>query len=112
LILDDFVVFNDQGLYCRYGDFYLDPKRPVHRAVISHAHADHAIAGNRLVYCTVPTEVVMKYRYGKRYAYECISHGYNESFSIQDVHITFLSAGHIIGSAQVLLEYQGVKYLY
>ena len=64
-ILDDFVSFNENGLYCKYGDFYLDPQQPVKQAVITHAHADHAISGNTNVYCTDATALFMQLRYAK-----------------------------------------------
>ncbi len=112
LILDDFLVLNAQGLYCRYGDFYLDPQCPVHLSVISHAHGDHASPGSKLVHCTEPTAVIMQHRYGKRSAQDFKIFGYHNPFFIQDIKITFVSAGHILGSAQVLMEYQGIRYLY
>jgi Cft2 family RNA processing exonuclease len=62
-ILDDFIQINPNGIYCKYGDFYLDPQQPVKTAVISHAHADHAISGNKDVYCTQATREFMHLRY-------------------------------------------------
>jgi len=111
-IKDDFLSFNINGLYCKYGDFYLDPKQPIEKAVISHAHADHAISGNNEVFCTEPTAAFMQLRYGKNSARVFNIVGYYQSFDIRDVKITFISAGHMLGSAQVLMEYEGVKYLY
>ncbi|RVT96440.1 exonuclease [Mucilaginibacter limnophilus] len=112
MILQDFLCFDDKGLCCRYGDFYLDPLQPVKTAVISHAHADHAIAGNNEVYCTEPTAAFMQLRYAKMAAKVFNMVPYRQSFSIKGVSITFISAGHMLGSAQVLMEYRGVKYLY
>lgn len=112
MILDDFIVLNKTGLFCRYGDFYLDPKEPVKHAVISHAHGDHAIGGNLQVYCTEATSLFMKHRYRKFAAGEFFLKSYHETFNLNGVKITFVSAGHILGSAQVLMEYEGVKYLY
>lgn len=111
-IIDDFLSFNANGLYCKYGDFYIDPKVPVNQAVISHAHADHAISGNTHVNCTKATAAFMQLRYGKNAAKVFNIAGYHQSFSIKDVKITFIAAGHMLGSAQVLMEYDGVKYLY
>ena len=65
MILDDFLYYDTNGLYCKYGDFYIDPQQTVKVAVISHAHADHAIAGNSEVYCTEATAAFMQLRYGK-----------------------------------------------
>jgi putative mRNA 3-end processing factor len=111
-ILDDFVSFDANGLYCKYGDFYLDPQLPVKKAVISHAHADHAISGNNQVYCTDATAAFMQLRYAKSTAKVLNKINYGQPFIIGGVTITFIAAGHILGSAQVLMEYQQVKYLY
>jgi putative mRNA 3-end processing factor len=111
-IINDFVFFNDNGLYCKYGDFYIDPKQPVTTAVISHAHADHAISGNTNVYATEATVAFMQLRYGKNSAKVFNIATYHQSFTIGEVKITFISAGHMLGSAQVLMEYKGIKYLY
>lgn len=112
MIIDDFVSFNPNGLYCKYGDFYLDPTQPVKKAVISHAHADHALPGNNIVFCTEATYAFMKLRYGKNAGREFNISGYNSPFNVGGVDITFISAGHMLGSAQVLMEYEGAKYLY
>lgn len=112
MILQDFLCFDDKGLYCRYGDFYLDPLQPVNTAVISHAHADHAIAGNHEVYCTEQTAAFMQLRYAKNAAKVFNMVPYKQSFNIKGVNIIFIPAGHMLGSAQVLMEYQGIKYLY
>ncbi|HTI57975.1 MBL fold metallo-hydrolase [Mucilaginibacter sp.] len=112
MILEDFLYFDTNGLYCRYGNFYIDPVKPVQTAVISHAHADHAIPGNNEVYCTEATSLFMKQRYGKNAAKFFNLAGYNKPFTIGGVHITFIPAGHMLGSAQILMEHQGVKYLY
>ncbi len=109
---DDFLSFNTNGLYCKYGDFYIDPVLPVKTAVISHAHADHAISGNNIIYCTGATLAFMQLRYGKNTGKVFNIIPYNSSFSIGDVKITLIPAGHILGSAQVLMEYDGVRYLY
>lgn len=112
MILDDFLYFDTNGLYCKYGKFYIDPVKPVQTAVISHAHADHAISGNNEVYCTGATSLFMKQRYGKNAAKFFNIAGYNMPFTIGPVQVTFIPAGHMLGSAQILMEYQGVKYLY
>ncbi|SDL66255.1 MBL fold metallo-hydrolase [Pedobacter antarcticus] len=112
MILNDFVVLTTTGLYCSYGKFYLDPKEMVRDAVISHAHGDHAVSGNQNVYCTKPTSLFMLHRYKKFAAGEFHLIDFNESFTLNDVKITFLSAGHMLGSAMVLMEYKGVSYLY
>jgi putative mRNA 3-end processing factor len=112
LILDDFVCFNDNGLYCKYGDFYLDPQLPVKNAVISHAHADHAISGNKEVYCTQPTQAFMQLRYSRYAAGVFNIVTYNKAFTIGEVEFTFIPAGHMLGSAMILMLYKDVSYLY
>jgi putative mRNA 3-end processing factor len=112
MIIDDFIQFDTNGLYCRYGDFYLDPQKPVKNAIISHAHADHALPGNSYVRCTPGTAALMQLRYGKSAAGTMAPVPYHQSFLIGGVDLTFLPAGHILGSAQILMEYQGSRYLY
>ena len=112
MILEDFITITPTGLYCVYGDFYLDPKQPVKESVVSHAHGDHAIGGSQNVYCTRPTATFMQHRYRKFAAVDFHLKNYREVFKIKDVKISFYAAGHILGSSQVLMEYNGVKYLY
>lgn len=112
MILDDFVLINDKGLYCKYGDFYLDPKLPAKTAVISHAHADHAVSGNHEVYCTRATATIMQLRYDRTAAKVFNVVNYNQPFNIGKVTITLIPAGHMLGSAQILMEYEGTRYLY
>jgi len=111
-ILADFLEFTEAGLYCKYGDFYLDARKPVHQVIVSHAHADHTIGGCTSVYGTSPTIDFMKHRYGKNAGkFFCIK-AYRELFTIQSVQITLFPAGHILGSAVVLMQYNGVRYVY
>lgn len=112
MILDDFIVIDNIGLYCRYGKFYLDPKEPVKHAVISHAHGDHAIGGNLEVYCTEATSLFMLHRYKKFAGGAFHINNYHEVFEVNGVKISFIPAGHILGSAMVLMEYNGIRYLY
>jgi len=112
MILEDFIVISPIGLYCVYGDFYLDPQQPVKEAVVSHAHGDHAVGGSQHVYCTAATAAFMKHRYRKFAAVDFFTKSYHQSFKLKEVTVTFYPAGHILGSAQVLMEYKGVKYLY
>lgn len=111
-IYSDFLVETSLGFYCSYGDFYIDPKYPVAKAVISHAHGDHAVPGHASIFCTAGTATFMKYRFTKQKenTYDIIE--YNTSFVLNDVVITFIPAGHILGSAQILMEYNGIRYLY
>jgi putative mRNA 3-end processing factor len=88
------------------------PAAACNKAVISHAHADHAKSGNINVYATEATYAFMQLRYGKSAAKVSYTAAYNVPFTIGDVQITFIPAGHMPGSAQVLMEYKGTRYLY
>jgi putative mRNA 3-end processing factor len=109
---DDFLVQTTQGLYCAYGDFYLDPLLPVKNAVVSHAHGDHARPGNQHVFCTPTTQKIMELRLKKNAAKYFSSHDYHQSFTLGSVKLTFLSAGHILGSAMVKMEFENKVYLF
>lgn len=97
-----------EGIYCKPGDFYIDPTRPVEHAVITHGHADHARAGHGTVIATPETLAIMRVRYGETHAKELEKPLlYGQSHQQKDVTISLHPAGHILGSAQVKLEYQG-----
>lgn len=108
----DFLTQTPQGLYCKYGNFHLDPLLPVENAVISHAHGDHARAGNQNVFCTSATQKIMKLRLKKNAGREFLIFTYQQSFQLKEVKLTFLSAGHILGSAMVKMEFENVVYLF
>ncbi|MHA4896411.1 exonuclease [Pedobacter sp. PWIIR3] len=112
MILEDFIVINKTGLFCSYGNFYLDPKEPTSNAVISHAHGDHAIGGHQNVVCTEATAMFMRHRYRKNAGNQFNVLTYHQEFDLNGVKISFIPAGHILGSAMVLMEYRGTKYLY
>jgi putative mRNA 3-end processing factor len=96
------------GLYCPPGDFYIDPVRPVERAVITHGHADHARAGHGLVMATAPTLAIMAVRYGEGFAgrIQVLDHG--ETAGRDGVEISLVPAGHVLGSAQVVVRFKGL----
>lgn len=94
-----------KGLYCPAGDFYIDPSGAVDRAVVTHAHSDHARRGGKLYYCTTSGVSLLKARLGQKIAVE--SHDYGRAFYIGPVRVSFHSAGHILGSSQVRLELDG-----
>ncbi|WP_256012420.1 MBL fold metallo-hydrolase [Desertivirga xinjiangensis] len=112
MILADFLVYDEKGLFCKVGNFYLDPHQAVQTAVISHAHGDHACSGNTKVYCTPATASIMQLRLKKNAGEEFLKFPYEQKFTINNVVISFFPAGHILGSAMVLMEYQGIRYLY
>ena len=97
-----------EGLYCAPGGFYIDPLRPVERAVVTHGHADHARPGNRHVLATSGTLAIMAARFGDDVgATQTLAYG--ETVTIGDVRVSLHPAGHVLGSAQVRLEHQGVR---
>ena len=100
-----FIKFTKKGIYCIPGKFYLDPWYPVDYAIISHGHADHARWGNKHYLCHNDSKAILKHRIGQDISIE--SMGYNEPKTINDVKVSFYPAGHIIGSAQIRLEYKG-----
>ena len=97
------------GLYCEPGRFHIDPSQPVERAVITHGHADHARAGHRHVLATPETAAIMAVRYGPDHAPRIETAAYHQPTRIGDVTVTLLPAGHILGSAQVVMEYGRVR---
>jgi putative mRNA 3-end processing factor len=103
--VDNLLQLNPNGLYCAAGDFYVDPWNPVDRAVITHAHADHLYAGSKSYLCSGPSEPLLRARVGVETAIETLAYG--AARNISGVRVSFHPAGHILGSAQVRLEYQG-----
>lgn len=111
-ILSDFLVRRPEGYYCQYGDFYIDAMLPVPVDVVSHGHGDHARPGHGIIYCTAVTGAIMHYRYAQQPLLSYRKIDFKSSFHIGQVELTFIPAGHILGSAQILMEYKGVRYLY
>jgi putative mRNA 3-end processing factor len=101
---DDLVVQRPEGLYCPPGDFYIDPWRPVERAVITHAHADHARAGNGHYLAAAPAEGVLRARLGD---IDLQTLRYGEAIEHHGVRVSLHPAGHVLGSAQVRLAHGG-----
>lgn len=98
-----------KGIYCPPGDFYIDPVRPVDRAIITHGHADHARAGHRHVLATPQTLAIMAVRYGQAFATQQQSLNFDKEITMKGVRIRLLPAGHVLGSAQVSVEWQGMR---
>ena len=97
------------GLYCPPGDFYIDPVRAVPRAVITHGHADHARAGHGAVLATPETIDIMASRYGEAFTERRQSAAYGVKTTHNGVDVTLVSAGHVLGSAQAVVEHNGLK---
>lgn len=98
------IEFSDKGLYCRAGGFYIDPWQPVDRAIITHAHSDHARWGSKWYLCHTFSKPIMEARMGPG-VYQTI--GWNEPLFINGVRVSLHPAGHIIGSSQIRVEYEG-----
>ena len=98
------------GLYCEPGDFYIDPPRAVPKALITHAHSDHARPGSKAYLCALPCVPLLRHRLGTR---ACISGiPYGEKTRVGDVKVSFHPAGHILGSAQVRIETRGEVWVF
>jgi putative mRNA 3-end processing factor len=98
-----------KGLYCVPGDFYIDPAVPVERAVITHGHGDHARPGNRRVLATAETVAIMQTRLGEEAGGSLQVLAYGERMALGGVEVRLVPAGHVLGSAQVVLEHGGSR---
>jgi putative mRNA 3-end processing factor len=98
------IEFTDKGLFCREGGFYIDPWRPVDRAVITHGHSDHARWGSKFYLCHHQTKPILQQRLGPNLYQSC---EWKETIFMNGVRITLYPAGHIIGSSQIRVEYNG-----
>lgn len=96
---ESLISVSSKGLYCRRGDFYIDPWQPVDCAVLTHGHSDHARIGSRLYHITDSSLAIIQRRLGLDGTYQ--THAYNEPFVRNGVQVSFHPAGHILGSAQI-----------
>ena len=103
--MQDLIVQRPEGLYCPPGDFYIDPWRPVARAVITHAHADHARTGHGHYLAAAPAEGVLRARLGAGIALQSVPYG--QAVTHNGVTVSLHPAGHVLGSAQVRLAHGG-----
>jgi putative mRNA 3-end processing factor len=106
---EDILALTPAGLCCKLGSFHIDPTRAVERALITHAHSDHARAGHRAVLATRETLDLMRLRYGENFAGSTQAIRYGESVKLDGVTATFHPAGHILGSAQIAVEAEGLR---
>jgi len=97
------------GLCCRPGGFHIDPVRPVARALITHGHSDHARPGHGAVLATSETIDLMHLRYGENLAGSVQSIQYGEPLRLDGVTVSFHPAGHVLGSAQILVQADGLR---
>ncbi|HEY5070685.1 MAG TPA: ligase-associated DNA damage response exonuclease [Caulobacteraceae bacterium] len=96
------------GLYCTPGGFFIDPVRPVDFAVITHGHGDHARAGHGAVLATPETLAIMAVRYGEGFAGALSPARYGHTVVRHGVEVTLVPAGHVLGSAQVVVRWKGL----
>ena len=95
-----------QGIYIRPADAWIDPSLPADRALITHGHADHARGGHAKVWATPETLAIMSLRYGPQ---QGVPVAYGESMRLGGVDISFVPAGHVLGSAQIVLDHAGER---
>src|SRR6476619_5260531 len=103
------IEFTDKGLYCRAGQFYIDPWKPVDKAIITHAHSDHARFGSKSYLCHYQSKPLLQLRLGDN-NYESVE--WNEPVYINNVRVSLHPAGHIIGSSQVRMEHKGEVWVF
>ncbi|UAJ11332.1 ligase-associated DNA damage response exonuclease [Polymorphobacter megasporae] len=95
-----------EGIYVAPGDFWIDPSSPKPSALVTHGHADHARGGHGKVLATAETLAIMDVRYGEQVGQKA---AYGESIRVGDVTATFVPAGHVLGSAQIVLDHNGER---
>lgn len=103
--MSDLLTFTDRGIYCDAGGFFIDPWRPVDRALVTHGHADHARPGMGAYLATGAAAPVIRHRLGHDITLETIRYG--ERRDIGGVTVSYHPAGHVPGSAQIRLEHRG-----
>ncbi|MEJ5995320.1 ligase-associated DNA damage response exonuclease [Pedobacter sp. Du54] len=99
------IQFTNKGIYCKKGNFYIDPWEPVNLAVTTHGHADHVKWGNKNYLCHELTKPILTTRYGLEDTIQTLP--YSKSININGVKLSLHPAGHVVGSSQIRLEYKG-----
>jgi putative mRNA 3-end processing factor len=102
--LGDWITPHPQGIYVAPADVWIDPSVPRQRALVTHGHADHARAGHDAVWATPETLAIMEARYGPQAGHAV---QYGEPRDMGGVEVEFVPAGHVLGSAQIVLRYRG-----
>jgi putative mRNA 3-end processing factor len=105
----DLLTLTPQGLYCPPGDFHVDPLRPAARALITHGHSDHARSGHGAVLATDETLGIMEVRYGEDFAGTAQAAPLGEPIRVGEAAVRFVPAGHVLGSAQIVIEHRGLR---
>ncbi|MBX3565697.1 MAG: ligase-associated DNA damage response exonuclease [Sphingomonas sp.] len=104
--LGDWIDPRPTGIYIPSADAWVDPAQPVPRALVTHGHADHARGGHGEVWATPETLAIMETRYGPQTGHPM---AYGETIGLGDVEISFVPAGHVLGSAQIILDHRGER---
>lgn len=99
------LTFTPSGIYCPAADVYIDPVKPVNKALLTHGHSDHARSGSEQYLCTHASRPVIQYRLGTKASINSL--GFGEQVNIRGVKFSFHPAGHIPGSAQIRVENKG-----
>ncbi|MGE0744567.1 MAG: ligase-associated DNA damage response exonuclease [Rhodospirillales bacterium] len=105
----DWLIKDGGGLYCVPGGFHIDPSRAVDRAVVTHGHGDHARPNNRAVLATAGTIAIMQSRFGDAAGGALQPLSYGETIRLGEVDLRLVPAGHVLGSAQIVLEHAGQR---
>jgi putative mRNA 3-end processing factor len=105
----DLLIPRPEGLYCPPGGFHIDPVRPVPRALVTHAHSDHATAGHGAVLATRETLDIMAIRLGPEFAAATQAVAFGETIRLGAAGVRFHPAGHVLGSAQIAVESAGLR---
>jgi len=106
----ELLTFSGKSIYCPIADIHMDPSIPVDRAIITHAHADHARPGSKHYLAHKDSAAILRQRLGEDISLQTVEYG--ESFSINGVNFSLHPAGHIIGSAQVRVEHNGEVWVF
>ena len=101
-VLHHLIQATDKGLYCAAGDFYIDPWRPVPRAVLTHAHGDHARSGSEEYFAAESSAGILRHRLGADIPLQ--PKAYGEAFELNATRVSLHPAGHVLGSAQVRIQ--------
>jgi putative mRNA 3-end processing factor len=105
--LGSWIESHPEGIYVRPADAWIDPSQPKPRAMITHGHSDHARSGHAAVLATRETLAIMECRYGPQIGGQSVAYG--ESIRVGEVDVSFVPAGHVLGSAQIVLQHEGEK---
>jgi putative mRNA 3-end processing factor len=104
--LGDWLEPHPHGIYVRPADVWIDPSLPSPRALVTHGHADHARGGHGAVWATPETLAIMETRYGPQAGTPV---AYGESLTLGEVEVSLVPAGHVLGSAQIVMDYRGER---